>query len=206
VLLDINLIESLLLRPKETFSKMKKVDLMGGAKFAATSLLILLVVNVIFVALQNLVTGQAIGYLTNLALMASIKTIIVAFIGLLVLGYVASFVATRLFKGKTQASTVTGLVFHSAAVLLAIGVLTDILALVSSLMGEAFLSTFVSIGMLLAIISLLWMVFISAQAVFVSSKVNFNQAIISTVIGLIVAILVLVPVSSIANLLLGLTV
>jgi hypothetical protein len=183
-----------LFKPKAALTElMKTANTSNGIKAIITFMVVLLIINVIFVSAGAFIEGKDLALNAVNAIVGSISGLVLTVIGLVVTGAIAGLLATKVFKGKGSTSKTIGLVSYAVVPILIISIISNIVALVSSLTANVYLEALSIITLVLMALALLWVIVVGVFAVQVANKTKGAESAAAFIIGLIVAIAINTP-------------
>ena len=170
--------------------ELKKATVNSGVIRIVLYIVALAVINLIVTGVLAVVDGKDMMASAGVALMSSINVLILTLIGIIVTAAVATVIATYVFKAKPVYDKSIGLMSFTVLPIFAVGVVSNVLLLVSGLLGHILAGVFSTITGILLLVSALWMLYVGLNAVIVSHNIKPGPAVISFIIGFLIAIII----------------
>lgn len=180
--------------------KPKMLSSITGASFAnalksmASFFGFWLIIHVIIALINGAIDGKALGGVFFFSFLTGLSVAMLGIIGLLVVGLVSSY-ASKLFKGSGDLQKTIGLVSVGVLPIVIIGLIRDLLLLISTLGNHFLADAFSSVNIVLYILAIVWLAWLLTEAIALADKIKKFPALVCFVIGFIVAALINWPLN-----------
>jgi len=180
-------------KPKN-ISNVMEANFKTGLKFMSTYMVIWLVIHIVFAVINGLIDGKGIGSTFLFSLLTGLSIAVLAVVGLLVIGVVATW-SSKLFKGMGDMQKTLGLVAYAILPVFIVSVVRDLLLFISTIGGHFLTGIFFWLNAILFIIIFIWMAWFVTEGVSLANSLTKKwQGFICFLIGFIVAVIVNWPV------------
>lgn len=190
MMFDFNKDFGVAVNPTQLTAELKKATINSGLTKTVLYIVVLAIVNLLVTGVISVVDGKALMGTLGVAFMSSLNVLVLTLVGILLTGGVATVIAAYVFKAKPVYGKSIGLLSYTVLPIFAVGLVSNVLLLASGVLGHMLAGVFSTITFVLLIISFLWMLYIGFNAVIVAHNVKPGPAVISFLIGFLVAIIV----------------
>lgn len=184
---------SLAFKPK-MLSNIEAPNLAKGLKPILYFFFIWFIIHIIIALINGVIDGQSLGGILLFSLLTGFSVAVLGLIGLLVLGFVSTY-TSKIFGGNGDLQRTLGLISVGVLPIVLIGVLRDLITLVSTIGGHFLAGYLISINMVLFVITLVWLAWLLSESIAVANNIRRLSALLCFVLGFIVASIVNWPIN-----------
>ena len=191
----------------------KKISAIEDASFSksikpiAIFFLFWLVIHIAVTLINASIDEQALGGVFLFALLTGLSIAIMGLVGLIVLGFVAAY-SSKLFGGKGDLQQTLVLVSVGVLPIVLVGVVRDLISLVSTIGNHFLVGYFIHISIALFVITFVWLACLLSQSIAVANGIGRLSALACFILGFVAASIVNWPINwvlvkVVTNLLMG---
>ncbi|MCK4588839.1 MAG: YIP1 family protein [Nanoarchaeota archaeon] len=175
-------------------STIMEANFKTGLKFMSTYMVIWLIIHVVLALVNGLIDGKALGSTFLFSFLTGLSIAILAVVGLLVMGVVATW-SSKLFKGTGDMQKTLGLVSYAILPIFIVGVVRDLLLFISTIGGHFLSTTFFWINAILFIITFIWLAWFVTEGVSLADTLTKKwHGFICFIIAFVVAVIINWPI------------
>ncbi|MFC1801228.1 YIP1 family protein [Nanoarchaeota archaeon] len=172
--------------PKSFSNLAQTFDFKSGLKIMLIWSLLLVVFNVAFSLINGAINGKLLGKLFGFSLFISLAVLIVMVLSLVIVGVIGGWLSKLIFKGEGNISKSIGAISYGIVPMFLIGVIQNLILFIDALGANFSNTAFNWMYLILMIISLVWVAWISMEALAWANAIKKTAGFVCFIVGFIV--------------------